>query len=104
MTLSDDLINRAMSELQLDQRRSRFSKSAALFYRGIEIAHAEGPDRLDIRLTQLGIRRLMEKETEAKSYIVSSRRDWIEVNLTKENFDSIIELVQHAAEHNRFRR
>ncbi len=65
------------------ERRSRYGDKPALVLDGREIAHAESPARIDLRITRSGWSAIADQFAAAPSvHRDPARRDWIELTLT----------------------
>jgi hypothetical protein len=78
---------------------SAFGHGLAFWVNGKEIAHFEGEDAIDIRLTRQGIRQRRERlRSDPRVILRSGTSDWLEVTIASSDAEDLaIELVEAAA-------
>jgi hypothetical protein len=93
--LQDTLTNNLLALPGLEERRSGWQDSEALWYRGKEVLHFDSPDFVDLRLGRQAIRAKRETQLSDTRVILRGTSDWINVRLiSPEDVDFIVGLVR----------
>lgn len=92
--LSDELVSRLLSIPGIEERKSRFQDSDALWYAGKEFLHFDRSDLVDLRLGRRVIRAHRESSLKDKRISTRDQSDWLNVRIsTPEDVELIVELV-----------
>ena len=85
------------------ESESAFRPEPAFWVNGKEIAHFEGPDAIEVRLTKAVIRGLRPQlKADPRVELRPSGADWITVRVaTKQDADFVVDLVERAADAHR---
>ncbi len=93
--MQDTLTNNLLALPGLEERASGWQDSDALWYRGREVLHFDGPDLVDLRLGRQAIRAKRETQLSDPRVILRGTSDWVNVRLTSpEDVDFIVGLVR----------
>jgi len=93
--IQDVLINNLLDLPGMEERRSRWQESDALWYRGKEILHFDQTDLVDLRLGRKAIRTYRETHLDDPRVRLRGQSDWVNVRLTSaEDADFIVGLVR----------
>lgn len=94
--LADELINRLLSIPAIEERRSRFQDSDALWHVGKEFLHFDTSDLVDLRLGRRTIRANREGKLKDHRIVTRDREsDWVNIRLSaQEDIEFIVELVR----------
>ena len=102
--ITDGVWERLVTIPAVREERSSYKDAPALWVDGREIAHLEGDDRLDLRLTRGEIRtRRAALRADARVRLrPSTSADWLEVRvLVPDDIDYLLHLVEAAVDANR---
>ncbi|MGE4130639.1 MAG: luciferase family protein [Bdellovibrionales bacterium] len=102
MKLKTELLARILDSEDIELKKSRFSKSEALFVGTREIAHFHNSQEIDVRLTRAEIRRRrLSKSPDPRITVSSPSSDWVVAKFRQaRDLEVVQELVETAAKLN----
>ena len=93
-TLGDSLISKLLAIPGVEERRSRWQDSDAIWYRSQEVLHFDQPDLVDLRLGRRAIRAHRKAGLNDPRVTLRGQSDWINFRLTSpEDVEFIVGLV-----------
>lgn len=94
-TLLDSLINKLLAIPGIEEKRSRWQESDALWYQGKEVLHFDHPNLIDLRLGRRAIRVYREEQLKDSRVTIRGQSDWVNVRVVSpEDVEFVVRLVR----------